>query len=269
MNDVLPIALIASLFGLLWLWIVATQLKAMQSRRARAALLVGLPLRRARGELPDGDAIVVGPVQPTGATLRSPLHDVECVYFSFSVRERQTQTIHRHGKTKRKVVWVSRVADTGVAGAVVGEDGVAVDVRFGGGPRVDIKVDTRRTTGFLNGPDDRLQATLERYKVATTGLVFNKDLRIEERVLEPGDAVTLVGSFKTDPSGRTRMMPLRGAAADDDERFWLITDRKPEAVIATARREATAATVALVAWFLSFPLALVGVAVLRAWWPTG
>jgi hypothetical protein len=60
------------------------------------------------------------------------------------------------------------------------------------------------------------------------------------------------------------MMPVRGG---DDDHLWLITDRKPDAVIGAARREGLLAMAGLIAWFLSFPLGLVVVAVARAWWP--
>jgi hypothetical protein len=243
--------------GSTWLWVAARVRAEVRRLQKRARLLASLPRREAKGRLPDGDGVVVGRVTPTGDTVVAPLAGVPCVSFSFSVTERESRgMVSTPGDPrKEKVVSATRIADTGFVDAVVGEDGARIEVPFTAGAGVERKTDSRRTTGFLRGPDERLRRTLRRYDFdGGTRFRRPRGLRIEERVLLPGEAVTLTGCFRTDAEERTRMGPLSDPG---DPSLWLITDRSPRRLVGNARRRVARAALGLVVWVLSLPTALV------------
>lgn len=129
-----------------------------------------------------------------GQVLLAPLSGRACVYYSFVVEEGVQRTSGTGKNRRTRTVWVNRVRDVGRRAFVL-DDGtgtVRVDLERA---EVGLAVDAGGGSGFLNNPTPAFEQALQRYRVASSGLVFNKSLRYRETVLCPDDPLYALGTF--------------------------------------------------------------------------
>jgi hypothetical protein len=146
--------------------------------------IAALPVRRI-GELGDGEtARVVGRVR-AGATLVSPLTGRTCVYYRAILEE-----YRQHGKFG---AWhVIADASNHVDFSVVDDGGEAL-VRMID-PTVSVNRDAHTRSGLWEDPDDLQRAFVEAHGgSAENFLGMNRALRYTEGVIEPDEAVSVVG----------------------------------------------------------------------------
>lgn len=239
---VLFVAVLALVYvGVLYLLITtATEARA----RARAVA----ELRVVQAPLPvgfSGPAIVCGPLFADGELLTSPLAKISCAYFSFVVTEYDTRWVSRRGKFQRKRIATVRVNDSASVPMTLGSGEGAVDVPVGGA-RLDLKTDEKQRVGFLRSADANLADTLKmKYGFDSTGLVFNKDLKVQETYLEPGDRMAILGSFSRGMSGAAST-----AYTAVEPQLW-VTDRDPEHFAAVTAAQASSSTLWAALWVLA------------------
>lgn len=126
--------------------------------------------------------------------LEAPVSRTPCVYAHLLIEE-QVSKRTGHGKNRRtRTVWVTRVSKVERVPFVLhdGTGGVEVDLERA---EVGLKADEAGGSGFLSDPTPAFQAALQRYGVASAGLVFNNTLRWRETFLRPGDPLYALGTY--------------------------------------------------------------------------
>jgi hypothetical protein len=157
---------------------------------------------------------VTGRLRPAGDLVQSPLTGRHCAYFLAVVEERR-----KHGKTSS---WSEIAREVHCLDFEV-EDGTGViHVRMDG-CRVAVTRDAYSRSGTFDDATEAERAFLARHGHDSTGLLgFNRTLRYEEGVLEPGEEITVLGQVKTrvGPDGaRTWVLgptPDRAVLVSDD-----------------------------------------------------
>ncbi|RZO62542.1 MAG: hypothetical protein EVA89_08925 [Sandaracinaceae bacterium] len=168
----------------LFRWYFSADQKA---RRAMQAVPL-LPAARVR----DGQtARVIGEVLP-GASVTAPLSGRPCTYWRVTVEEQ------RGGSKNRR--WVTIVDEHEGVDFLLrdGDTKALVKTDF---VQCVLEKDGKFSSGFLNDATPELDAFLRERGQSSQGLVFNKNMRYREGVVEPGEHVCVVGAgrWERDP----------------------------------------------------------------------
>ncbi len=150
----------------------------------------------------DGELVrIMGVIAEQDDVLDAPLSGRACVHFDVSVLEWRS-----HGKSGS---FVHVFSETGSRPFVVTD--------ASGRARIDtshfrcaIVRDANKQSGTFNDASPEMEALLVRHGMQSTGLLgFNKSLRYEEGVLEPGERVTVLGRarWEDDPDETARGAP--------------------------------------------------------------
>ncbi|HEX5272513.1 MAG TPA: GIDE domain-containing protein, partial [Gemmataceae bacterium] len=158
--------------------------------------------------------------------LTSPMTKTACVYYRFLVEEERTRTVtsYQNGRsvTRTERYWHTVIDDIqAVPSAVQDKTGEAlVDLRA-----AELTLEAMRaTSGTWNSVPANLERTLQkRYGVSTKGLIFNKNMRYTESVIEPDTKVFVVGDCKVGKSGSTKF--YKG------DNPLLVTDKNEEELV--------------------------------------
>lgn len=156
------------------------------------------------GRATDGEIVrVVGTIQGTGLRLRAPLTGWRGAWYDTGVYELQGVGDYRGGRTwywnpvHREQRGFDFFVDDGTAKAKVRSDGL----------RVLSPMDLDDRLGWFGVPDHRELAFLQRQHIRLTNWwTGQRDLRLVESVLEPGDRVAVVGRLRSggaDKEGRS------------------------------------------------------------------
>ncbi len=195
--------------------------------RNRLKLIEAAPLCKA-DQLITGLAKMRGKIVPLDEEdlLKSPMSKTVCVYFRFLVEEERTRTVtsYQNGRnvTRTERYWHTVVDDIqAVDSAVQDKTGEAL---------IDLTVAelTLQAMPATSGTFNSLPANMERmlqkrYGVSGKGLIFNKNMRYTESVIEPGCKVFVVGDCKCGKSGTTKF--YKG------EHPLLVTDKNEEELV--------------------------------------
>ena len=195
--------------------------------RNRIRLIEAAPLCKA-DQLVTGLAKMRGTIVPLEEDdlIASPLTKTKCVYFRFVVEEQRTRTVTsmqgNRSVTRTETYWHPIVTDVqAVPTAVQDKTGEALlDLK-----EAELTLKAMRAT---SGTFKTLSADLERmlqkrYGVSSKGLIFNKNMRYTEAVIEPDTRVFVVGDCRVKKSGTAS--------------FWkkdnplLVTDKKEEELV--------------------------------------
>jgi hypothetical protein len=183
--------------------------------------------------------------------LTSPMSKTVCVYYRFLVQEQRSRTVtsSQGGRHVRRTenYWHTIVDDVqAVPTAVQDKTGEAL---------VDLKEAEltlramRATSGLFNSLSADMERMLQkRYGVSGKGLIFNKNMRYTESVVEEGTRVFVVGDCKVRAGGSASF--VRGAHP------LLVTDRDEEELVGHYRRR----FVGFLIGAIVLPLVLCGVA---------
>jgi phosphatidylglycerophosphatase A len=158
--------------------------------------------------------------------LTSPMTKTTCVYYRFLVQEERTRTVtsYQNGRnvTRTERYWHTVVDDIqSVPSAVQDKTGEAhVDLVVA---ELTLKA-MQATSGTFNSVPASLERTLQkRYGVSGKGLIFNKNMRYTESVIEPGAKVFVVGHCKIKKSGT--------ASFAKGDHPLLVTDKNEEELV--------------------------------------
>lgn len=148
-------------------------------RRLRGAKRVDIASVR------DGQLVKIsGRLELYAPALQAPLTGRPCAFFETLLEE------YSGGKHKR---WRVRVRESDAREFLV-VDGTGKALIETASLRVAVVRDGHRRSGFLNDATPELEAYLARHGLTSVGLLgFNRELRVREGVLEPGEEVTVFG----------------------------------------------------------------------------
>jgi len=136
--------------------------------------------------------------------LVSPMTKTRCVFFKFVVEEQRTRTVTRmegnRRVTRTETYWHPIVTDVqAVTTAVQDKTGEAlVDLKEA---ELTLKAMQATSGTFKSVPADIERTLQKRYGVSSKGLIFNKNMRYTEAVIEQGAKVFVVGHCKVKKSG--------------------------------------------------------------------
>jgi E3 Ubiquitin ligase len=215
---------IVSLFGLIFGGVMVFM--AIRARN-RLKLIEAAPLCKA-DQLITGLAKMRGKIAALDEDdlLTSPMTKTVCVYFRFLIQEERTRTVtsYQNGRnvTRTERYWHTVVDDIQtVPTAVQDKTGDAlVDLTAA---ELTLKA-MQATSGTFKSVPASLERTLQkRYGVSGKGLIFNKNMRYTESVIEQGAKVFVVGDCKMKKSGTPSF--FRG------DHPLLVTDKNEEELV--------------------------------------
>jgi hypothetical protein len=140
--------------------------------------------------------------------LQSPITKTPCVLWQVEVSERRSS-----GKSSH---WVTVYNNTSTAPFDV-YDGTG-RMRVHPGPQMELLLrnDASRSSGLFSSLDEQTQAALNEIGVNTKGFLnLNKNMRVQERYIEQGDQIYLLG--KTSPQLGTRGMDANSPLIVSDQ----------------------------------------------------
>lgn len=200
------------------------------SPRARRRRL----LRRAKGvpivQAKDGELVkIVGRLHYAEGEqpLRAPLSERFGAFYRVQVEERRSSGKNSYWKeiinerATHQTIWLQGARP---------EERALVDL---GRADVELVMDARYDSGFLNDPSPRLEAFLADHGYSGEGWVFNKTLRYHEGVLEQGERIAVLGRCvrEPDPDPRAsaadrgyREAPTRLRLVSPADHALLVTD---------------------------------------------
>jgi hypothetical protein len=169
-------------------------------------------LRTSTGDIasPPGDEYVevVGRAESRNP-IPSPITQTPCVLWQVLVSERRS--------TGRSSRWVVVRNVTSPESFEVSDGTGRVQVHPIRGVELLLRDDVKKSSGLFRALDEQTQAALTKMGVDTKGLLnMNKSMRVQERFIEPGDQVYVLG--KTYTSGGQRML-------DGESAPLMISDR--------------------------------------------
>ena len=160
--------------------------------------------------LTDGYREIKGRIAKGAKKLRSPMAGKQCVYYTFTVTE-------SGGDNSKEIISDKKSTrcylddGTGTAAIELDEAELVLDV------------DHHDKSGTFNSASPKLEAILKRYGKSSKGLLFNKELKYEETILEVGDELYVLGPAKM-VNGTICFKPIRGQSlivSDKSERSLL------------------------------------------------
>ncbi len=169
-------------------------------------------LRTSTGEiasLPADEQVEIVGTADGSAGLQSPITKTPCVLWHVVVSERRSS-----GKSSRWIVVHSSTSD---APFDVSDGTGRVRVHPGRAVELHLRDDVKKSSGLFTSLDEETQATLSGMGVNTKGFLnMNRSLRIQERYIQQGDQVYLIG--KTFSKTGTRVM-------DGDDSALIVSDQ--------------------------------------------
>lgn len=140
------------------------------------------------GSLKPGPVEIRGRVKSTLPPAPSPWHQKPCVFYHFLVQQ--------YHSSESAGGWVDCIDDRSKDPFTIKDDTGSVEIIPGEG-RSRINADFATTTGFSNEVTEDLRSLLNtRYGKDTKGLIFQKELRYNESILENGDEVYVFGEAR-------------------------------------------------------------------------
>jgi hypothetical protein len=157
-------------------------------------------LRTSTGEIanvpPDEQVEIVGKAEGQTA-LQSPITKTPCVLWQVVVSERRSS-----GRSTR---WVVVYSNTSSAPFDVYDGTGRMQVHPGRGTELHLRDDVSKSSGLFYSLDEQTQATLNQMGVETKGFLnMNRNMRVQERYVEAGDQIYLLG--RTSPNAGVRTM---------------------------------------------------------------
>lgn len=169
-------------------------------------------LRTSTGEiasLPGDEYVEVVGRAESRNPIPSPITQTPCVLWQVLVSERRSS-----GRSSRWVVVRSPMSTDSFE---VSDGTGRVQVHPIRGVELLLRDDVKKSSGLFRSLDEQTQAALTKMGVDTKGLLnMNKAMRVQERFIEPGDQVYVLG--KTYTSGGQRML-------DGESAPLMISDR--------------------------------------------
>jgi len=175
-----------------------------------------VPLAKVR----EGDVVrVTGRARPADEEpFGAPLTGRACLAYEVEVEE--------YVKTGRSGKWKTIIYETDHVAAfwlVESRDRALVQCRH---PMMVLDRDGKFRSGVLNEPDQVLVDYLANHGQAHQGMVFNRNLRYREGIIEPGEEVTVLATARSEPDpdptssvdgyrGRAMRMVLRSPSHGD------------------------------------------------------
>lgn len=184
-------------------------------------------LRTSTGEialLPAGEPAEIAGKADGETILASPITKTPCVLWQVEVSERRSS-----GKSSH---WVTVYRNTSTAPFDV-YDGTG-RMRVQPGPQMELLLrnDTSQSSGLFSSLDEQTQAALNEIGVNTKGFLnLNKNMRVQERYIEQGDQIYLLG--KTSPQLGARVMDANSPLIVSDQGELQLLGRFLWQVVAT------------------------------------
>ncbi len=167
---------------------------------------------------------VKGKIVPVGEKLTSPFTEKQCVYYHFTIEQKQS-----HGKHSK---WVKLIDDKRSAGFGI-DDGTGMAIIDMNNADVQIRTDAKGSSGMFNSADEREQAVLQKYGESNKVWIFEKSMKYTEKFLEPGDELYVLGEVNGkeghNPVFRKSSMPL---FVSDKSEHELLRQYKTRIIIA-------------------------------------
>ncbi len=145
--------------------------------------------------LQEGFNEIKGKIVSLEEQLVSPFSEKPCVYYQFLVEQKKSS-----GKSSH---YVSIINDKKFQKFGV-DDGTGIAIIDLQGADIQIKTDKKDTSGFFNKADENEVRALNKYSQTSKGFLFEKTLRYNEKFLEVGDEVYVLGEV----SGREQSKPI-------------------------------------------------------------
>ncbi len=158
---------------------------------------------------------VKGKVRCAGPHVLSPLTRSPCVLFHFHVEEWK-----QHGKSGS---WRTVINDKKEAGCVLTDGSGDVRVNLLEAELL-LKPDTHAKSGTFNDASPELEASLSQYGRSSQGFIFNKGMKYTETILEEGDAIYVLGTASSHPSG--------GYQLSKGNSLFIVSDKTEAEVVA-------------------------------------
>ncbi|MFO0552926.1 MAG: hypothetical protein U0271_31350 [Polyangiaceae bacterium] len=165
---------------------VAIAVWYMSAEQVKKRTLTAAPLR-SLAELADGEVGKIrGEVKLLGKALRGPLSRRKCAYWLVHVEE------YESGDDSGR--WVTVLKEERGRDFLLLSDGAKVRVEMDGADVLG-QTDHEQKSGTWNDATPELEAFLAKRGLKSHGLLFNRNLRYREVVLEPGERVTALGKL--------------------------------------------------------------------------
>jgi len=161
----------------------------------------------------DDKAQIVGQAQSMGSNIMSPITKKPCVVWQLEVAERR-----RSGRNSR---WVTVYKNY---------SSVAFDVSDGTGrirlePQHEMELvlhnDVRKSSNLFSGLESDVESTLNSLGINTKGLIGNKSIRVNERFVEQGEELYVIGKV-VNKAGVMTMDEKSPLIVSDHGKFRLI-----------------------------------------------
>jgi len=180
-------------------------------RNLRLFLLIKRVETSPISHLGSGLVEIRGNVSDESTTIESPMSGRSCVYYHFVVTERA-------GKHRSTIVDDKRCGRCFVRD----ESGVA-EVALGNA-KVVLGLDSRSRSGLSGDVSASVETMLrDRYGQSTKGLIFDKNLEYEERILEVGDPLYVLGNVSPSSGKHPRI--------DSGGPVFLVSDRSEGSLV--------------------------------------
>lgn len=172
-------------------------------------------------DLFEGPGEVEGSAVELGETLQAPISQKPCLAFHFRVKEKR---VRRDSDGDRRTTWRTLIDDK--QGVLFGiDDGTGIAAVDPNQAELVLDQERRTRSGFFDSAPPHLEATLSgRYGISTKTWIFNKDLRYEEYILEPGERLYVLGEV----SRNTPEDPLRFSKGKIP---FIISDKSQESLL--------------------------------------
>lgn len=187
LNNNLTVILGGALGGFLGLLLAYKDLgKIFRIFRTSTGEIVSVPV--------DEQVEIVGKADGEGS-LHSPITKTPCVLWQVEVAERR-----RSGKSSR---WVTVHSATSTAAFDVYDGTGRMRVYPSQGVELLLRADASKSSGIFSSLDEQTQTALSEMGVDTKGFLnLNKTLRVQERYIERGDQIYLLGKTSSKVGAR-------------------------------------------------------------------
>jgi E3 ubiquitin ligase len=133
------------------------------------------------------------------AALRSPITKTPCVFWQVVVSEKRSS-----GKSSH---WVTVYSNTSTAAFNVHDGTGRMQVYPSRGMELLLRDDVKKSSGIFSSLDEQTQIALKEMGLETKGFLnLNKNMRVQERYIEQGDQIYLLG--KTTSKVGARVMDV-------------------------------------------------------------